>query len=110
LAFCTMFVLVPFWQRSLCVIVLPALAFALRSSTQKSRKPSFSTVLVNKAIRDDVLQSTTRVVSGIYEVIFEHGEYADPLTVSQMVCPDPNPRATTSDQLVTAYLFPEGLS
>ncbi|KAF4694394.1 ubiquitin-specific protease ubp15 [Perkinsus olseni] len=133
LAFCTMFLLVPFWQRSLCVIVLPALAFALRSSTQKSRKPSFSTVLVNKAIRDDVLQSgvldsstvadlsghkesdlkmpsTTRVVSGIYEVIFEHGEYADPLTVSEMVCPDPNPRATPFEQHVTAYLFPEGLS
>ncbi|KAF4718714.1 hypothetical protein FOZ63_026138, partial [Perkinsus olseni] len=137
LTYYTMHLLVTFWRRSLCLIVLPALALALKSSTQsvedKAKQPSFSPVLVNRAIRDDVLQSgvlksstvaylsglkesdlkipnTTRVVSGIYQVIFEHGEYADPLTVSEMVCPDANPRTMAFEPRVTVYLFPEGLS
>ncbi|KAF4669842.1 ubiquitin-specific protease ubp15 [Perkinsus olseni] len=137
LTYYTMHLLVTFWRRSLFLIVLPALALALKSSTQsvedEAKQPSFSPVLVNRTIRDDVLRSgvlnsstvaflsglkesdlkipnTTRVVSGIYQVIFEHGEYADPLTVSEMVCPDANPRTMAFEPRVTAYLFPEGLS
>ncbi|KAF4738098.1 hypothetical protein FOZ63_012642, partial [Perkinsus olseni] len=110
-AFCNIVML----SSSLPIICL-ALALALGSTTQGGREvshlPSFSNILVNRAIREDVLRSgvlnsstvaylsglpesalasvpdTTRVLSDIHEVIFREGGYGDPLTVSEMVCPE----------------------